>query len=105
MKVHLAVAVQDLEASVADYNKRLGQEADLVIPGEYALWRTKILNLSIRVTGEEVGRVRHVGFEDEHAAEFTAERDLNGLLWENFNSQHQAQEIQAAWPSVQYTPK
>lgn len=105
MKVHLAIAVENLEQSIEDYSTRLRVRPDLVLENTYALWRTDILNLSIRVTGESVGLVRHVGFEDESASEFTAEKDVNGLLWETFNKHHQAAEIELAWPGTNYEPK
>ena len=47
-KFNLALEVSNIEESVAKYNQRFGQQADLVIPGKYALWRTSSLNISIR---------------------------------------------------------
>ncbi len=104
-RLHLALGVNDIEASVADYTKRFGQAPDLVIPGAYALWRTPSLNVSIRKTGEhEAGKLRHLGWEDDEATAFTSETDCNGILWETFAAEHQAQEIQEAWPDVTYEP-
>jgi hypothetical protein len=105
MKVHLAVAVKDLETSVAEYTRVLGSAPDLVIRGQYALWRTPILNLSIRCTGERAGTVRHVGFERDDATTFEEYRDVNGLTWETFNKHHQADEIRSLWRDVDYQPK
>ena len=105
MKVHIAIAVNNLEESIRDYSIRLKSEPELVVQNQYALWRTEILNLSIRVTGEDSGIVRHIGFEDEDAISFTASKDCNGLLWENFNKKHLAEEIELAWPGTNYSPK
>lgn len=105
MKVHLAVAVLDVAASVAEYSAMLGREPDLVIAPDYALWRTETLNLSIRKTGEAPGVVRHVGFERDDATAFEAYTDQNGLLWETFSKHHQAEEIRSAWKDVDYVPK
>jgi hypothetical protein len=105
MKTHLAIAVSDIAASVAEYTTMLAQEPDLVIESQYALWRTAGLNLSIRKTGQNAGTVRHVGFERDDAESFTEFTDGNGLVWETFNKFHQAEEIRAAWGDVHYEPK
>lgn len=105
MRTHIAVAVKDIEESVAEYTRLLGQGPELVIPGTYALWRTQALNMSIRKTGEGAGTVRHVGFELDEAGKFTEYRDCNGLLWETFNKHHQADEIRSVWKDVEYTPR
>lgn len=60
-KFHIALAVTDIEASVNDYAQRLGHRPDVVIPHEYALWRTPALNLSIRRAPAVVGgTLRHL---------------------------------------------
>ena len=105
MKVHLAIAVNDLEMSVAEYTRLLGSRPDLVIPGQYALWRTSILNMSLRCTGQDAGTVRHIGFERDDATTFEEYRDVNGLTWETFNKYHQADEIRSVWGDVDYQPK
>lgn len=105
MKVHLAIAVKDLEASVAEYTRLLGAEPELVIATQYALWRTPVLNMSIRCTGLGAGTLRHVGFERDDAPRFEEYRDVNGLTWETFNKHHQAQEIRDVWKEVEYEPK
>lgn len=101
-RFHLALGVEDIEASVKDYSKRLGADPVLVIPGRYALWRTPQLNFSVRhIPGNDAG-LRHVGWEDPEAATLSVERDVNGLLWERFTAEDQAREIRANWPDTQY---
>jgi hypothetical protein len=105
-KFHIALAVTDIEASVSDYAQRLECRPDVVIPHEYALWRTPALNLSIRrAPAGEGGTLRHLGWEDPASPAFSAERDVNGILWEHFSSEQQAEEIRQAWPSVTYRPR
>ncbi|WP_232308906.1 hypothetical protein [Picosynechococcus sp. PCC 73109] len=36
------------------------------------------------------------------ATEFTQEVDVNGIIWERFNAQHQADEINEIWPAADY---
>jgi hypothetical protein len=43
----VALAVDDLEASIRDYSERLGAAPVAVVPGAYALWRTAHVNLSV----------------------------------------------------------
>ena len=105
-KLHIALGVSDIEQSVLEYSTRLNQEPDLVISGEYALWRTNTLNMSIRrVPDEKSGQLRHLGWENPEATAFTAAEDSNGILWEEFTAQQQASEIERAWPGTQYQPK
>lgn len=100
-KFHLALGVSNLEESVVEYNQRFNQEADLVIPGEYALWRTPSLNISIRKMSEgQPGQLRHLGWEDSEATEFKTERDCNNILWETFTATQQAIEIENIWPGT-----
>lgn len=100
-KLHLALSVGDIGQSVADYSRRLGWDPVLVIPGEYALWRTDTLNLSIRVVKDSPpGILRHLGWENDQVAEFTSEVDCNGLMWEEFSSQQQMIEIRELWPDA-----
>jgi catechol 2,3-dioxygenase-like lactoylglutathione lyase family enzyme len=102
--LHLALAVSNIEQSVADYSARLGVLPVVVISGEYALWRTATLNLSIRKTSEPPGTMRHLGWEDAEASEFSTETDCNGITWEKFAAIDQAQEINAIWPNANYKP-
>ncbi len=98
-KIHLALGVTDIKASIADYSAQLGMDPVVVIPGEYALWRTDTLNLSIRHTPHlQPGSLRHLGWEDPAAPEFTCQTDCNGILWETFAPEHQDQEIRSIWP-------
>jgi uncharacterized protein YunC (DUF1805 family) len=88
-KFHIAIGVSNVEQSIVDYSLRLEQEPQLVIKGEYALWRTGSLNFSIRKTmntvGTTVGTIRHLGWEDSDVITFTKETDSNGIVWEKFN--------------------
>jgi hypothetical protein len=105
-KFHIALAVTDIEASVIDYAQRLGCSPVIVIPREYALWRSTALNLSIRrAPAGECGTLRHLGWEDPASPIFSAERDVNGILWEHFSSEQQAEEIRQTWPGVAYRPR
>lgn len=105
-KLHLALAVADIEHTVADYTRRFCQDPDLVIPQTYALWRTDQLNVSVRQTRpEEAGKLRHLGWESSDAEEFTSDVDCNGIVWETFSAEDQAREIKETWPDVDYEPK
>lgn len=102
-RFHLAIGVADIQTSVEDYSRRLASPPVLVIDGEYALWRTPILNFSIRKTAPDTaGMVRHLGWEDASAMEFSSETDVNGILWERFAAEHQADEIHTLWPRTRY---
>lgn len=97
-KFHIAINVRDLDASIVDYSQRLRVSPCIVIPREYALWRTETLNFSIRCRPEASGTLRHLGWEDEAATGFSQDVDVNGIPWEQFAAHHQQQEIQSAWP-------
>jgi hypothetical protein len=104
-KIHLAIATNDIEATIADYSRRLDCHPCVVVPHEYALWRTKTVNLSIRRDSLcRPGELRHLGLEDATATAFTQSTDVNGILWENFTAEQQAAEIQAAWPETGSVP-
>jgi hypothetical protein len=101
MRFHIALSAHDIAATVADYRHRLGAEPVVVVPGEYALFRTAELNLSIRRDSTvPAGQLRHLGWEDPSATGFSAERDVLGMTWERFNVAAQASEIEAAWPGT-----
>lgn len=98
-RFHIALSVGDLEASVADYSERLGCLPCVVVPGAYALWRTGLLNFSIRAEGTP-GSLRHLGWEDDTAPGFTRQIDVNGIVWECFAQRHQIDEIADLWPQA-----
>ena len=103
-KFHIAISTDKIAATIGDYSARLGREPCVVVPGEYALWRTEQLNLSIRQDNiRPPGHLRHLGWEDSAATEFTEDRDVNGIVWERFNAQNQIDEIRALWPDAELT--
>ena len=85
-RFHIALAVADLGASIADYTSRLGQPPQAVVAGTYAMWRTDQLNFSISREPARAGQLRHVGFEDDDAHGFTSDADVNGIAWESFSA-------------------
>lgn len=97
-KLHLAIATHDLETCLADYSQRFGTQPEVVVPNQYALWRTDSTNVSVRVdTSVPAGTLRHLGWEDSAATEFTADTDANGIVWERFTYEQQQQEIHEAF--------
>jgi len=104
-KLHIAISTEKIEATIQDYSQRFNAPPCLVIPGEYALWRTETLNISIRQDATRPpGSLRHLGWEDPNATEFTMDTDVNGIVWERFASLHQANEINETWPDTHYQP-
>ena len=97
-KFHLALGVKNIQESIEDYTKRLAADPIIVIPNEYALFRTESLNISIRKSAT-VG-LRHLGWEDEKANTFTEDKDCNDITWERFNQSDQIKEIQDTWPGI-----
>ena len=98
-RIHIAIATRDIDATVADYTVRLGCGPTALIAGEYALWRTESVNFSVRRDSScRPGELRHLGWEDPDAMEFTKSTDVNGIVWERFSAQQQAEEIETAWP-------
>lgn len=105
-KLHIAISTNNIEDTIKDYSARLESEPCSVVQGEYALWRTETLNVSIRHdTNCASGSLRHLGWEDSNASEFSEETDVNGIVWENFTAQQQANEINEFWPQANYEPK
>lgn len=105
-KLHLAISVADIEETVSDYSQRLGCQPCVVVPGEYALWRTETINLSVRLDAASApGSLRHVGWEDPSAEEFSVDMDVNGIVWENFSAEQQADKIEQAWPGTKLQPR
>ncbi|MFC3651588.1 hypothetical protein ACFONN_08555 [Dyella humi] len=92
-RFHIALAVRDLDASIADYSTRLGQRPNVMVNGKYAMWRTDLLNFSINENAERAGQLRHIGFEDDGAEGFTSTTDVNGIEWERFSAKAQDERI------------
>lgn len=105
-RFHLAIATQDIASTVQDYTERMGMEPCAVVEGEYALWRNKFLNISVRQDPScKPGELRHLGWEDSDANEFTTSTDVNGIVWEHFSAQQQADEMTEIWPANGYVPQ
>jgi len=105
-KLHIAISTSKIEETIKDYSARLEAEPCTVVSGEYALWRTETLNVSIRQDPTcTSGELRHLGWEDPTASNFSEEIDVNGIVWERFSAQHQANEINELWPEASYEPK
>ncbi|WP_341530368.1 hypothetical protein WKK05_14435 [Nostoc sp. UHCC 0302] len=92
-RFHIALVVNDLQASIADYSQRLRFDPTVVVPGKYAMWRTDLLNFSINQMPERAGELRHIGFEDEAVQGFSSTHDINGIEWELFSPQAQDKKI------------
>jgi catechol 2,3-dioxygenase-like lactoylglutathione lyase family enzyme len=96
-RFHIAIAVRDLDASIADYSARFAQQPNAVVPGKYAMWRTDLLNFSINQMPERAGQLRHVGFEDDAVTGYSSTIDVNGIEWESFSQKEQDERIVAAY--------
>jgi catechol 2,3-dioxygenase-like lactoylglutathione lyase family enzyme len=92
-RFHIALAVADLDASIADYSRRLGTRPAAVVPRKYALFRTDQLNFSINQLPERAGQLRHLGFEDDDVRGFSSTHDVNGIEWELFSPADQDAKI------------
>ena len=92
-RFHIALAVADLQSSIRDYSTRLGVQPSAVVAGKYAMWRTAALNFSINEIPQRAGQLRHLGFEDPDAGDFSVERDVNGIEWELFSPTAQDEKI------------
>jgi hypothetical protein len=103
-KFHIALSVQNIQQSIVDYSERLNCYPSVIVPNEYALWRTSSVNFSIRKTTSTQEKLRHLGWEDSSANSFTKDQDVNGIVWENFSSSEQAKEINNIWPDIGYIP-
>lgn len=101
-RLHIAIAVTDVQRSVEDYSQRLACRPVVVVPDEYALWRTETVNFSIRRAPESAGSLRHLGWEDPNSLIFTKDTDSNGIVWERFSAKLQEQEIKDAWPNAEF---
>lgn len=104
-KFHIAISTNKIEETVTDYSKRLGVAPCIFVPGQYALWRTESLNVSVRQDPScAPGSLRHLGWEDSTAMEFAQDIDVNGIVWERFSAEQQAEEIRALWPEANDRP-
>ena len=104
-KLHIAIATNKIEETIKDYSVRLGMEPCSFVANEYALWRTDSLNISARQDSScKPGELRHLGWEDPSASEFSQDTDINGIVWERFNAQQQADEINELWPEANFSP-
>ena len=104
-KFHIAISTDKIADTIADYSIRLGCAPCSQIEGEYALWRTETLNFSIRQDKScPAGTMRHLGWEQDDADEFSSDTDLNGIVWEKFSAEQQATEINEFWPQANYQP-
>lgn len=101
--IHVALSVANLDAAIAETQDRLGFAPCVIVPNTYALFRSKMVNLSLSQKPEEAGRLRHLGFEDPEAPGFSLDTDGEGFLWERFTAEQQAQEINRFWPGTNYT--
>lgn len=101
-RLHIALAVANLEKSIADYTQRLGAQPVAISKGKYALWRTPEVNLSISEKPDEAGKLRHLGFEDPTTIAMSAETDGDGFIWERFTAEQQRAEIFEYFPDADY---
>jgi catechol 2,3-dioxygenase-like lactoylglutathione lyase family enzyme len=92
-RLHVALAVDDLKATIHDYSQRLGAEPVTVVAGTYALWRTPEVNLSVNANTDAGERLRHLGFEDDDVTTKSESIDVNGLMWESFSRRWQDEGI------------
>jgi hypothetical protein len=92
-RFHIALAIADLKDSIRDYSARLGVKPTAVVAGKYAMWRTNALNFSINQMPERAGQLRHLGFEDSEASDFSSDHDVNGIEWELFSPRAQDDKI------------
>lgn len=105
-KLHIAIATDNIEATIKDYSTRLGAEPCSFVANEYALWRTECLNVSVRQDSScKPGELRHLGWEDSTAPQFSQDTDVNGIVWERFSARQQADEINELWPEANYRPE
>ena len=92
-RIHIALAVANVAETVPDYSARIGKEPTVVVTGKYAMWRTDQMNFSINEIPDHAGQLRHMGFEDDAAEEFSSDIDVNGIMWELFSPEAQDDKI------------
>ena len=61
-RIHIALGVDDLDATIRDDTDQLGVGPIVVVPGTDALWRTAEANLSVSSEVGRTERLRHIGF-------------------------------------------
>lgn len=104
-RIHIAISTNDIEKTIEDYSQRIGSRPCVVVKEQYALWRTDSINLSVRQDlGCKPGELRHLGWEDASAKQFSKNKDVNGIVWERFSAQQQADEINETWAGTRYQP-
>jgi len=104
-KFHVAIATDNISASVQEYTLRLGSAPCVFVDNAYALWRTETINMSVLQDSScTPGELRYLGWEDPEALEFTSSTDVNNIVWENFSAEQQAEEIEEMWPGTGYMP-
>lgn len=103
-RMHVALAVQDLESAIEEFTERLGVPPVTVAGGEYALFLVGCLNLSISEIPGQAGKLRHLGFEVTDSPSFLVDTDSNGFMWERFTLPQQAGEINERWPGTDWEP-
>mgnify|MGYP003323957958 CR=1 FL=1 len=101
-RLHIALAVKDLEISIAQYTKILNSQPLVIAKGQYALWRTDEVNLSVSEKPDEAGQLRHLGFEDPEASDMSVVYDNDGFMWERFTAKQQREEILQHYPEADY---
>jgi catechol 2,3-dioxygenase-like lactoylglutathione lyase family enzyme len=98
-RLHIALAVDDFDATIHDYSQRLGADP-VVVVGKYALWRTPEVNLSVNCDVAAGDRLRHLGFEDDAVNTKSESTDVNGLLWESFSPRWQDEGIMRVYGQI-----
>lgn len=105
-RFHIAIATDDIDTTIEDYSARFGARPCSFVAGEYALWRTDTLNVSVRRDpSSSPGSLGHLGREDATAPEFTQDVDANGIARERFSAGQQADEINGIRPLAGYRPQ
>src|SRR5258708_34590511 len=100
-RFHISLAVADLATSIRDYSTRLRVEPTAVVAGKYAMWRTAQLNFSINEMPPRAGQLRHLGFEDTAAGDFSSDHDVNGIEGELFSPTAQDEKsLEGHWHPV-----
>ena len=103
-RFHIALAVADLDASIKDYSARLGQPPQVIVDDAYALWRTELLNFSIRREPGQAGKLCRMGFLDDETHDVTRDTDVNGIPWERFSTLAHDLRVATAYGVPRYAP-